>query len=298
MASSLDALARSFTRHLRAEGKADRTTVIYVQSVTYFGRWLADQGQPQTLGELTRSHLLGWFGSLTERGLEPGTIRTRHKGMTRFCRWLVDEGEIAEDPMRGLEAPTPREKPVPIVADEDLAKLLRACSGRDIEDRRDEAMFRVLLDCGVRVSELCGLTVSGIDLDHETALVTGKGNKIRPIYFGARTARSLDRYLRLRSAHRWAHLDALWLSQRGAMSPDGVRERLNARADQAGLGHLHPHQMRHTFAHDFLVSGGQERDLKRLAGWSSDVMLERYGASAAQARAEAAARRMRRGDRI
>jgi len=58
------------------------------------------------------------------------------------------------------------------------------------------------------------------------------------------------------------------------------------------------HQFRHTFAHDFLMAGGQERDLKRLAGWSSDVMLERYGASAADARAKAAAQRLKRGDRV
>jgi hypothetical protein len=54
----------------------------------------------------------------------------------------------------------------------------------------------------------------------------------------------------------------------------------------------------HTFAHDFLMSGGQERDLKRLAGWSSDVMLERYGASAADVRAKATAQRLKRGDRV
>jgi integrase len=73
---------------------------------------------------------------------------------------------------------------------------------------------------------------------------------------------------------------------------------MNVRAEQAGIDHLHPHQFRHTFAHDFLMAGGQERDLKRLAGWTSDTMLERYGASAADARARAAAQRLKRGDRV
>ena len=70
------------------------------------------------------------------------------------------------------------------------------------------------------------------------------------------------------------------------------------RGAQAGIDDLHPHRFRHTFAHDFLMSGGQERDLKRLAGWSSDVMLERYGASAADARARESTKRMKRGDRV
>ena len=70
------------------------------------------------------------------------------------------------------------------------------------------------------------------------------------------------------------------------MSTDGARERIKVRAAQAGLSdRLHPHRFRHTFAHDYLMAGGQERDLKRLAGWTSDVMLERYGASTADARA-------------
>jgi site-specific recombinase XerD len=158
-------------------------------------------------------------------------------------------------------------------------------------------MIRVLLDTGVRVSELCALDKE-IDLDQGMAVVRGKGRKVRPIYFGARTTRALDRYLRVRAKERWAQLDALFITRRGALSPDGARERMKVRGQQAGIDDLHPHRFRHTWVHDFLMNGGQERDLKRLAGWSSDVMLERYGASAADARAKAAAQRMKRGDRV
>jgi Phage integrase family len=76
-------------------------------------------------------------------------------------------------------------------------------------------------------------------------------------------------------------------TQRGALPADGARDRVRIRGAMAGIDALHPHRFRHTFAHDFLMSGGQGRDLKRLAGWTSDVMLERYGASAADARAKA-----------
>ena len=92
--------------------------------------------------------------------------------------------------------------------------------------------------------------------------------------------------------------DALMLTQRGALSTDGARERMTVRGAMAGIEDLHPHRFRHTFAHDFLINGGQERDLKRLAGWTSDAMLERYGASAADQRAKTAAQRLRRGDRV
>lgn len=267
-------------------------------SVTLFAEWLTEHDRPATLGELTRGAIREWLADLAQTH-QASTVRTRFAGLRRFCGWLLTEGEIDNHPMRGMSAPVGVTKPVPVLSDGELAALVKACAGKDFADRRDEAMMRVLLDCGVRVSELCGLKATDVDLDREMALVAGKGGKIRPVYFGARTIRALDRYLRERRRHRWAHLDALWLTQRGALSTDGARERVKVRARQAGLAdRMHPHRFRHTFAHDFLLSGGGERDLMRLAGWSSDAMLSRYGAAGADVRAQQAAKRLRRGDRV
>ncbi|GMA19905.1 tyrosine-type recombinase/integrase [Arsenicicoccus piscis] len=297
MAEDLQALGASFARSLKAEGRSERTRLLYGQSIRLYAKWLAAQGHPADLDHLNRDLIRGWLGALLDVN-QPGTVKTRYRGLFRFCGWLAAEGEIQANPMIGMTPPQPEAKPVPVLTDDDLSALLRACRGPDFVDVRDEALFRVMLDCGIRVSEASSLTVDDVRLDDEMAFVRGKGSRVRPIYFSARTVQALDRYLRKRRAHRWAHLATLFLSQRGGMSPDGVRDRLDVRAKQAGLGHMHPHQFRHTFAHDFLFNGGQERDLKRLAGWRSDVMLERYGASAADARARAATQRMKRGDRV
>lgn len=298
MTLALSDLERSFARYLRAEGCAQGTVKLHCQAPRFFAAWLITQGKAATLDELTRDNLIGWFAYLSER-FQPGTVQVRFMGMGRFCRWLIDEDELADNPLRGLRRPEVPEKPVPVLTDNELVMLIKACQGKDFADRRDEAIIRFLLDCGVRVSELCGVTLNDLDLDNGAALVTGKRGKKRMVYFGARTERALDRYLRLRSRHRWAHLDAVFLGERGALTTDGVRYRMEVRAEQAGLKDpSNPHRFRHTFAHDFLLAGGQERDLKRLAGWSSDVMLERYGMSAADARAAAAVRKLRRGDRV
>lgn len=298
MPERLDDLAASFRRDLRAESKAPRTLVLYEMSIRLFSEWLAQQDRPPTVDELTRTALRNWLADLAE-SRAPGTVRTRWRGMHRFCVWLVREGELPDNPMAGLsppEAPAPR---VPVLTDEELAALIKACQGPRWYDKRDEAVMRFLLDCGVRVSELCGLTVADVDLDREMALVTGKGSKVRPVYFGARTSRALDRWLRERRKHRWAHAPAFFLGERGPLTPDGVRDLVKVRGNAAGIRErLHPHRFRHTFAHDYLLSGGQGPDLKRLAGWTSDVMLERYGASGADVRAREAAKRMRRGDRV
>ena len=297
MTARLDDLATSFRRDLRAEGRSERTAVVYGQAIRFYSAWLVEQGRPATLDELERAAIRAWLAELADR-FEPGTVRTRYKGLRRFCRWLHAEGEIAVDPMANMEVPKVVDKPVPTITDEDLAKIIKACAGRGFEGRRDEAIVRFLLDTGCRVSELCGITLDDMDLDRETALVLGKGSKRRSVYFGARTARSLDRYLRERRTHKEAHSPALFLSQRGPYSADGVRDLLRRLGTAAGVDGLHPHRFRHTFAHDFLLAGGQGPDLKRLAGWSSDVMLERYGSSGADVRAREAVKRMRRGDRV
>jgi site-specific recombinase XerD len=300
VAEDLESLRGSFNRSLRVEGKADRTLVLYGQSITYFSRWLAQRGQPADLSSLDRDTVLQWLDYLRGRGLTTGTIRTRWRGLRRFVNWLLAEGILHEDPLAGIVIDQPEPPPVPILTDDELTALIGACRGTKFADRRDEAIIRLLIDCGVRVSEVTGVDLEHLDLDGESVTVTGKGSRVRPAYFGARTGQALDRYLRARREHRHSSSAALFLGERGRFTPDGVRERLKVRADMAGLdpAAIHPHRFRHTNAHDFLLAGGQERDLKRLMGWRSDTMLERYGASAADHRAREAARRLKRGDRV
>jgi site-specific recombinase XerD len=300
VAEDLESLRGSFNRTLRVEGKADRTLVLYGQSITYFSRWLAQRGQPADLSSLDRDTVLQWLDYLRGRGLTTGTIRTRWRGLRRFVNWLLAEGILREDPLAGIVIDQPEPPPVPILTDDELTALIGACRGTKFVDRRDEAIIRLLIDCGVRVSEVTGIDLEHLDLDGESVTVTGKGSRVRPAYFGARTGQALDRYLRARREHRHSSSAALFLGERGRFTPDGVRERLKVRADMAGLdpAAIHPHRFRHTNAHDFLLAGGQERDLKRLMGWRSDTMLERYGASAADHRAREAARRLKRGDRV
>jgi hypothetical protein len=143
----------------------------------------------------------------------------------------------------------------------------------------------LLLDTGARRAELADLHLAHVDLDLDVLLVLGKGRRERALPFGHKAGEALERYLRVRARHRHAELPWLWIGLRGRLTAYGVVMLLRRRGRQAGLPGLHPHQLRHTFAHQWLAEGGGETDLMRLAGWKSRQMLQRYGASAADARA-------------
>jgi site-specific recombinase XerD len=224
----LEDLLASFRRHLRAAGRHA------------ISAWLAENPQPST-------------------------VATRLRGMRRFCRWLLVEGELDKAPTEGIEIAVAPDKPVPILSDAEITALLKTCAvgrGRPgtfarpiFLGRRDEVILRLLLDTGVRVSELCGLKLEDVDLDREVAHVIGKGSRPRAVPFGARTGQAIDRYLRVRALHARASSPKLLLRLRGAMTVDEIREVLEVRSRHAGVDGVHPHRFRHT---------------SRTAGWAAD----------------------------
>jgi integrase/recombinase XerD len=292
----LPALLASWEVGLRAERKSPQTVKSYITGVTQYLAYCAAYDRPAVLDRRT---LALFVDHLLAKGAQPATAVARQLGVRRFSAWLVEEGELDADPLLGVKSPKIDAKVIEPLAEDQIKALIKACAGKDLRERRDEAIVRFMVETGARAGEVAALALIDVSVKDGTAIVRrGKGGKGRAVPFGPQTALALDRYLRTRRGHTSAdRSEALWLGDRGKpFNYDGLHKSLGYRARLAGIEGFHPHRLRHTAAHRWLAAGGSEGGLMAVAGWTRPDMLLRYTKAQASARAADEARNLNLGD--
>jgi site-specific recombinase XerD len=290
----LTELMESWHRCLVAENKSPTTITSYLRGVRLYLEWCAETGRT---AELTREAVQTYAAELIAEGREANTVRLRQASLRAFSKWLVGEGELPADELVGLTPPKIPVKVTPALNDDQLRDLIKACTGKKFQDRRDEAIVRLMMETGVRASECVGLQLADVDFARNVVTIQkGKGGKGRVAPFSPATAVALDRYMRARRPHPLADSPALWLG----VGPRNFKyfalnDALRARAKKAGITGFHLHLMRHTAATRWLRHGGSEGGLMAVCGWTSHDMLARYTGASASERAVDESRRLNLG---
>lgn len=294
----------SFVRALRANNVSPNTIIAYGGAVRQFGRWLMTHNLPTTVTAIEPRHVEDWIGSILETS-KPATAHNRWRGLQRFLNWYATRVDDFLSPMRKLSPPRLPKLMPRVLAMDELRTILGSCQGTSFEDRRDNALIRILFDTGARRHEIGELRYSptdpddrDIDMRRATVRVLGKGGKNNVIALGDRTLSAVDDYLRARRKHVHADEPWLWLGKRGRLTDSGIAQVVRDRGLRAGISGLHAHDFRHAATHHELAAGMNEADVMSKRGWDSPAMLRRYASTTANERAIAASRKLALGDKL
>ena len=293
---SLKSLVKGFVLTKRTEGKSPRTVEYYQENLRRFLWYAGRQGWSDDIRFLTEwqiKEFLGYVGTETHRwGLEGNgsetsqrnashsTVRHYFVVLSCFFNWLMGEGFVEENPTAKIKVAKSKPKVVVPFSSEEISRMLAVCDydyGHNAKflGSRNRAIILVLLDTGIRLSELIGMEVGDINNDTGYIRVLGKGGRERVVRMGKVARKALWRYLMYRT-HKGTQ--ELWLTEEGKplhnSSVQSLVKRLRERASINGNGNVH--RFRHTFALSFLRTDKNVFNLQYLLGHSDLDMVRRY----------------------
>ncbi len=248
----------AFDKDLAHQGKSDLTRHGYLADLREYAVWFQQTyGEAFKPAKMTHEDVRAYVAHLKVRKLKPSTVNRKLAALTTFCRWALSAGILKSDPTAGIKGVKQAKTPPKALERADLNRLLRKVqqSGKPLH----AAIVALLANTGLRVGELCALTLDDMELKPRSGKLivrSGKGEKFREIPLNAEARRSLSEYIPVRPHPAQANDDHLFIGQRGeAITSSGVWRTLDKYARQAGLEDVSPHTLRHTFATLLLREG-------------------------------------------
>ena len=232
--------------------------------------------------DVTPAHVTDWIGALSADGLAASSLARKITALRTFARYRAHEGGSGRDFTEFLVGPKiPRKMPGTLTARE-VERLLAAPAGGDHFALRDRAMLELFYSSGLRVSELAGLSLQQLDLDHGFVRVFGKGSKERVVPVGRKACDALATYLASGRQHfvKARTGSQFFLTERGtAISRKMLWVLVKKYARMAGLtGPVKPHLLRHSFATHLLSGGADLRAIQEMLGHASIATTQIYTA--------------------
>jgi len=297
--TSLRSLVNGFILTKQTEGKSPRTVEFYSENLKRFLWYAQRQGWHDDIRMLTEWHIREFLGyvanekcrwGLEGNGSETSQSKASHTTvhhyfvvLANFFGWVAREGFLPESPTAKIKVAKPKDRVIKPYTQEEVIRMLDVCD-KDYEHNakflgsRNKAIVLVLLDAGVRLSELISMTLGDINTSNGNIGVMGKGSKERVVRIGKVAQKALWRYLMHRPDNG---CQELWLSEeKRPLSCGGVQclvRRLKERAGINSSGSVH--RFRHTFALNFLRVDKNVFNLQYLLGHSELEMVRRYTAT-------------------
>lgn len=258
-----------YRRFLKRQNCSPNTLRNYMNTLKHFIIWLS-----VPIEAVTHKDVLSYMDYLYDKRLKPKTINSHLDSIRGFYNYLIYEERMRiEHPVKpGYAARVP--EPLPkYLKDEEVHRFFTL-----IKNRRDLAMFMIMLRCGLRVEEVANLTVRVIDLPRSQLIVlNGKGAKDRVVYISNDARETLHGYLKSRSSSR---VRKLFLVEKGPykgrpISVRGIQKRMEYYAEKSGVK-VSCHQLRHTMATQLLNADADLVTIQDLLGHTRIRTTQRY----------------------
>ena len=260
---------------------AANTRAAYRRDVELFAEWMLDSMPSVIPNMVEKEHVREYLAALHDRGATSRTIARRVASLRRYFAWAIRSGTSKTNPTDAVHTPTVKGRlPRPLDA-ETVGRLVSSEDENAPEWRkaRDRVVLEILYGSGLRVSEVCGLTLQSVSSDGSSLRVMGKGSKERMVPLSAPATEAIRRWLTVR--HEVADEttgSSLVLSARGtALSRRDCTRLLDEACKRADIpGGTHPHALRHSFATHLMDNGADTRSIQELLGHSDASTTQRY----------------------
>ena len=266
----------------RLRGNTEKTIEGYQGFLTRFIDWQTTTNGVSDLAELSLSHVQQYQIYLDTKPAERNggekltkrSIQTYMRHIKVFLTFCFEEGFHSEPLHQKLKLPKAERPIIEILTDDEIAVILKTFSGTENE-KRNRALILILLDCGLRLSELVGIKICDINFSKGYIMVNGKGRKGRIVPIGERVTQDMHEYIRFRG-----DAETNYLFQTNNLTPMTsacVHSLMRKLKKRTGIKRIHAHLFRHTFATNFLVHGlGDVYELSRILGHSEIRVTEKY----------------------
>ncbi|MDQ4070296.1 MAG: tyrosine recombinase XerD [Actinomycetota bacterium] len=266
------------------KGRSANTLAAYRRDLAVYTEFLSGRGL--TPVSATESVIEDYLAFLRAAGRAPASVARALVSVRSLHRFLEDEGQAAANPAQEIPRPKVPSGLPKALSEAEVNSLLAAVVGNDPVARRDRAILEVLYGCGVRVSELVGLSQADVDLGAGLLRAFGKGAKERVVPVGRLACDALAAWLGPGGRpqlvpERWARrgdAEAVFLNTRGGrLSRQGVWGIVRQYGEAVGLGdRLSPHVLRHSCATHMLDHGADIRVVQELLGHASISTTQVY----------------------